>query len=825
MVKFNFSFSLVFLFAFCLSFGAASAQIYQNTIYTEKVESTQYQQSLNDLALYLKKVCGQDFKVQEYGGKVGTGIYILWNKRGLVSDELFKKLSTGSIEDFILSGADNRLLIIANHPLGFSRAIYTYLDKVGVKWYFPGDDWEYVPIKKNISLHLTEYCSPSFQLRNFFGTGGIRQIAALDPNSTIMQQWEIWKRRNRMGGEIDPAGHYGETFNAKYKDILERHPEYLAFINGRRDTWSPSVKWCISNKEFRQLFINDRVEELRLALKQKPANEKILLTVDPPDGAGDCTCENCTKIGSSSDLYYYLANEVTTAIEKISPRAYANIYAYNTHSAVPHFKLQPNLIVQIVPYAFQNVGSPEYMLDLWKKHHSNLLIYDYYVIPDWQFDLPNPRKTSPDTLANRIKSWKQLNLKGFMLESAYSIGSAGLGLYLMGRLGWDIAANVSAIKEEFYKNMFGASSNELRDYYEQVGSYYQGIADVPYLINELNEADKNSNPLIHKRIVALQAYIHYLILYQQYLSSAPAEVNRVLDPLVEYVWQIYHLKVIHSTRIAELLYYRLPDALKAWSFYEPFGERLVKVKPATNEKISAIINNDRQIYPLLADFNYNSKVRSKLNYTNIKIKTNKNLRSDEIMFKDFPETYVQPGPDGYAHIFIRLRVDKENPHQTIKLPISCVDPILNKQVYNQVYVLGAEWKKISIKLPAGKTYKLSMQNEGWWIMMRIVEDQWLGFKNIPTYFVANKLWFYIPPGIKFIYYAKTEGEQPVITNNSGKEIKPGEANKLNIFQIATGNDSGWWSITQSAYKFVQFYSTPELFFLHPDYVITSQKKD
>jgi hypothetical protein len=115
---------------------------------------------------------------------------------------------------------------------------------------------------------------------------------------------------------------------------------------------------------------------------------------------------------------------------------------------------------------------------------------------------------------------------------------------------------------------------------------------------------------------------------------------------------------------------------------------------------------------------------------------------------------------------------------------------------------------------------LRLANEGW-VQIKTTLDQWMAFHSIPTYFVTQKLWFYVPENIKALYYAKTEGEHPVFIDSQGKESKPSVINSLSTFRLQVKN-SGWWQIQNSGYKFLQFYSTPGLFFLHPNYAVSSK---
>ncbi|MBD0287792.1 MAG: DUF4838 domain-containing protein, partial [Flavisolibacter sp.] len=511
------------IFTFLLTFFSLGlyttgyAQLYRQTIYVDRINDPLFRTSLSDLTAFLKKITGRDFSIKESVEGIDAGIYFIWNKPGLVPEAQQEKLTKGTIEDFILSGNNNRLLIIAKHPVGFTHALYSYLDRLGVKWYFPGDEWSIVPSLNNITITSTEFVSPSFHQRNFFGTGSILPVKSLDPSGSLQKKWDDWKRRNRFGGEINPGGHYGEVFNLKHRQLLEQHPEYLALVNGKRE-WSVGAKWCVSNKKFRELFISDRVNELRTSL-QTPRNpdEKIVVSVDPADGAGDCECPDCKKSGAVSDRYFLLANEVAKEFTKISPLAFANIYAYNTHAAPPPFKLNPNVIVQIIPYAFQSVGTPEEMIGLWTRQHNNLLMYDYYGLPDWHWDTPLTGRWSPFVLTNQLLFWKQQGIRGFMLESSYGSASAGLGLYLAGRLGWNSNESVEKLSQDFYKDLFGNASVYIANYYKKLAESFSGVADLPYLLEMLQKADDaTKDNQVKLRLESLKAYTHYLSLYYQW---------------------------------------------------------------------------------------------------------------------------------------------------------------------------------------------------------------------------------------------------------------------------------------------------------------------
>ena len=811
--------SILAVFFFVSSFAAGSN--YQQTIYVESVEDNQFDMALKDLVLYLRKSTGNTYQVKKFSGEIKNGIYFLWNKKGLIADSLQRKLTAGTIEDFILSGNSDRLLVVSNHPTGFALAIYTYLDMLGIKWYFPGEKWEYVPAKADISYLYTKYFSPSFHMRNFFGTGGIRPIKEIDPETKVARDWEDWKRRNRLGGEYTLGGHYGEVFNYKHKAELETHPEYLALINGRRQ-WSATNKWCVSNKDFRKLFVADRVEELtQLLNKRKYPNEKIVLSVDPADGSEDCECENCKRLGTVSERSYLLANEVAKAFAKISPFAFANIYAYNTHAAPPEFSLASNLIVQIVPYAFQTVGIPEQMISQWKARHSNLLIYDYYCLPDWHYDYPQPLKTSPDTLVKRIYKWKDY-FNGITLETSYGIGLSGLGLYLMSRLSWDIHTNVNSLKEKFLQDMFGEASSYMRDYYENAYNKYDGIAEVSYLQSLLKKAD-NNNPSVHARIDDLKNYLHYLYLYYQYSNNYLYDRDKAWENMMDFVWKIYSSKIVHTTRLAELLYANANNKKLAseWSIYEPVSGK-IKSSVSKAQAIEQLQKKDEANYPLLEGFPY-TKRKSLFNYSLLKPIQQDNT---EFVFLNWPQTFIRASAKGSFEFSLKVR--KES-NETIITPISltCIDTALNKIVFQKEIKVGYDWFRCDIPLPDKKAYKLLVDFKPW-IIVRIPNNQWIGFSNIPLYSAMGQLWFYLPATTKYFYYINnSEGQlndpkdQPKFKTSTGAIVIPEKVNDLNVYRVKNdGLASGWWMVENTQYKRLEFFLKGDLFFTHKNYSVS-----
>jgi hypothetical protein len=797
---------------------------YKDIIFTESIDNDIFKASVADLQFYLEKATTQKYSLQPYTGKKASGIYILLARPGMLSSAEQDKLLKAGTEAFYIKANDQSLEIIASHPLGLSRGIYTYLDGLGIKWYFPGDKWTYIPSLKNITGNQVSFSAPSFALRDFFGTGGLFPMSSIDKAGIVKKDWDDWKRRNRMGGSVQLAGHYWEAFTIQHKTELIQHPEYLAEINGKRVSWNPSDKFCLSNKGLQDLFVADRIDYLRKQLALSPdSREKIILPVDPSDGGGHCTCAVCTKMGTVSDRVFNLANLVARAAAKVSPRACVNLYAYNEHAAPPSIKLEPNIMVQIIPYAFQDIGSPQEMISLWKKKTDQLFLYDYYGIPDWHFDAPLTGKWSPSALADKIHYWKAQNIQGFLLESSYSIGCTGPGLYLMSRIGWNINENLEAEQHKFYNLMFGRSAPAIEKYYDKISSNFREIADVPYLYSQLDQAvaaEGNRNDILN-RIDLLKAYVHYATLFFQYKNSKNQLTDGTWENLMKYTWQMYPTEMVHATRIGQLLLVAAASNQKLvdyWNLYTQKSTGILNAKWITPPDIAGYEAADKEQYRLLPDFGYE---RGQYNYQ-FAVKPGFKGKDKQLLLKDFPDLFIRTSEKGEFKFSIKTTKPTDS-KLTNKVKMILLDTATGSRLWEESRTINSSWQEVSLKQAPGKTLQLYIEDEDW-IALSIPGNENYYLSSIPLYAYPGTLWFYIPEGKDYFYFRNEGGVNPDFTDPSGKPAKAVMMNKEGLYQIKTAGSNGWWHIDNAELKTLKFYLDPLAFFPHPDMNIQKVKQ-
>jgi len=382
---------------------------------------------------------------------------------------------------------------------------------------------------------------------------------------------------------------------------LQVNLDQMAMVNGvRAKPTQGGQKFCISNTGFQKLFVSYMVEQLNKQMKADPHKTVYTVSVEPSDGEGDCECEACKKMGSVSTRDFFLANLVAKEFQKISRKAYVNLYAYNTHAAPPDLKLEANVIVQIIPYGYQSFSSPQQMIEAWKKKSDHLFIYDYYGLPILNLDQPLHNVLAPWRFAERIKYWHSQNIKGITLESSYSIGATGIGLYLFARLSWDVHQDEWRLLREYYHQCYGPA-------YNAVWFAQQALADDSLEKSVvLNKVDHNFNTDLQKlklepeqkvRITDFKAYLHYLkLLYQMQATDAKGDTVAV-DNLLRYTYSIFMRKEVHPFPVNEwpINFGHTADFVKKnWSTFKNSdpGMRFASVVPLTDEEIDKLFEED-----------------------------------------------------------------------------------------------------------------------------------------------------------------------------------------------------------------------------------------
>jgi len=167
-------------------------------------------------------------------------------------EPLASKISLENLgpEGFVLRTSDNRVLIVGGRQRGTLYGVYTFLEKLGCRWFTR--DLSVIPKKSTLVIEpLDELQQPAFEYREpFFAEASDKDWAARNKmNGSFMNLDES------TGGKLIyyPFVHTFHQILPAEKYFGE-HPEYYALVDGQRR--SANAQLCLTNPNVLRLTIN-----------------------------------------------------------------------------------------------------------------------------------------------------------------------------------------------------------------------------------------------------------------------------------------------------------------------------------------------------------------------------------------------------------------------------------------------------------------------------------------------------------------------------------------------------------------------------------------
>ena len=389
------------------------------------------------------------------------------------------------------------------------KVSYNSIDTTHV-WYHPNPWWHL-----SFSPYPTTKDSTTF--KSFGPQYGLNPYMDPVTYSKKIDNWKTWIYTNHLSSYGNNIAHMWKNFIASNKVILQKHPEYLAETKGVRAGFGKTDKLCVSNKNLQNLFI----EYIKNEIRKNPG--RTLFSVEPSDGAGYCTCDNCKKLGSISNQVFYLANITAKAIKQEFPNKQLGIYAYYLHGDLPDFKLEDNLKVIVIPRGFQNIYSTRGLLYAWANFHSNLGIYEYLGIPQWTGE--QPRIVVKDFLTNLTFCQKN-HFDYHAYETSTNINTVIIAS-LLSKILMNPSLKWEDLYHDFLMQAFPTSNSSMDRLFRRWHTYSTySFEDVNYDLYDLKEASRLAkNTDEQQRIRDLKAYLLYNIYYLEWNTNRDDSTN------------------------------------------------------------------------------------------------------------------------------------------------------------------------------------------------------------------------------------------------------------------------------------------------------------
>ncbi|MBI2931562.1 MAG: DUF4838 domain-containing protein, partial [Planctomycetes bacterium] len=492
----------------------------------------------------------------------GAGIYV-----GLATDASWVEAPSLDVEDCLLrTTPSGQVLLLGGSERGVAHAVYGFLEKLGCRWYFPGQTWAVIPRRSTLSIAFDERQSPdlAFQRSIWMGHGM--------HTPEISRDFGDWQRRNRMGGPMPLSTAHSWPGIDPATDFAT-HPEWFALVNGVRQASKP----CYANPEV-------VARGIQRAISYFEANPSAsMISVSAPDGLGYCEDDMCrqlagvesvytaydalygrrpdgTEVCVTSETIFAYANQVADAVAERFPGKYVGCLAYSAYAHPPSFSLRPNIYIQITTGYRRTPLTLGQQMVAFASKCPNIGIYEYYDVEQWSWEKPGAARAARlDYLQSSIRFFARAGLRSVRGEMSNNWAPNGIGYYALSRLMWDSATDVRTVEEDFYQGAFGPAAEALRRFFRRWESG-QGMNPRTLALahRDLQEATQSTadTPEIHARVDAIRMYLHFLAHYVQPNTSGSVTAlvtqygeegaRQRVDYLGRYVRKLINTHMIHS---------------------------------------------------------------------------------------------------------------------------------------------------------------------------------------------------------------------------------------------------------------------------------------
>ena len=543
------------------------------TVYYPALSSQLLKATAADMAMLLEKaINGSHFNIAEYINVPATGIILVYDST---------VTNNGSCK--VESNGTDRIQFIASQDNGLVFGIYQYLNERGFRFYQPGSIWEIIPVLPSPYKKLNTTYRCNFKYQGWFISGGHNRWT-MDPNNEYGwdtyfgengHNWALYQRRNGMEGNYRFTGHRGDIMTVNYLSTLQNNPCYIACHDGARIA-GPQAVADINNTAAMQLWsttIGQQYAQFRNTIFGNRALYANYyhnfnynygnIGIEVPDGAqwgnskdnSGCSIKNYT---SESDQHFTLANFTAQQLNASYPEERLQLYAYSSHANTPSaaIAINNNIDVQVIPTAFQNESSAKGLLDRWYNKTSSISEYHYLNIPQWGGETPMFYLEEMKTTLQRAK---EKHSQGIVWEASPA-KFASLPFLLAANSNLKDNAPVDSTLHNFCDQLFAEASNSVYTLLQSwsddrtisTGDFIQDNKyKIPLYLQLLNEAvqqTQHSAPVVKERIRELKAYLHYMVLYYDWLFDQGTAAQKISKAaaLCTYLARINKLQLVNS---------------------------------------------------------------------------------------------------------------------------------------------------------------------------------------------------------------------------------------------------------------------------------------
>ena len=427
------------------------------------------QWAAQELISHIKQMSGVELKVQrQFAGDTPKAIYIGVDPHIASLIDVEDK-SLGD-DGFAIRTAGQDLIIDGGRKRGTMYGVYTLLEKLGVRWWYPGET--FVPKKATIvvpEMNLIEV--PKLEYRDMMFSENYNASG------------HLWAARNKVNGMAwdDPGeklgGHYKFVGNLvhSYNQLMtssgmEVKPEMWAMRDGKR---KPKSQPCLTNPDVLKAITISVLRHFR----ENPDAEFVV--VGQNDNRNYCQCENCAAIDKKEESHagqvIAFANKVAEAVEKEVPGAKITTAAYHWSRKPPaHIRPRDNVYITLCSiecdfaHPLADASNPENKsfkedIEGWSKIAKKIFIWHYVGNRD-HYLMPNAEL---DTLVPNMKFFADNGVVGIFnqgLHKGRGTDMVPLKMWLLAKAMWNPDLDSRELTEQFVNGYYGPAGPAIQKY-------------------------------------------------------------------------------------------------------------------------------------------------------------------------------------------------------------------------------------------------------------------------------------------------------------------------------------------------------------------------
>lgn len=436
-----------------------------------------------DLQVYVEKISGAKLPIVSDEKEPGGPLILVGKSR--LTQSMKDKIPSGLTpsrreEAFLIFCKGDRLILAGNDEgpyHGSEYAVAEFLERLGVRWYMPGEEGEVVPKQPTIKVDNMEVRQkPDFLMRNWGSGSQTFESRAIEYR---------WKIRNRMnpGYDLLESASDGSLVNYLTEAKLKEDPTLF----GKREDGAPYPSMAnLSNPKSVQMVADN--------IKERFRKDPSLLSAGlaPDDGMPrDCTPETIKRskgfpdVGgragvpsglSISEEWLDFVNQVTREVRKEFPDRLIGTNGYANRNTPPQgMELDPNIYIMFAAiwsdtmHAYDDSKSWQavrqgQMLKRWCELCRNVYMYNYTYGMLASASTPLPLSRS---VARNFPLFKKYGVIGFADEGRCVLMESGIfPRWLRARMMWDADLDVKAASDEFYTRWYGAAAEPARAFWD-----------------------------------------------------------------------------------------------------------------------------------------------------------------------------------------------------------------------------------------------------------------------------------------------------------------------------------------------------------------------